>query len=113
MTSRQTVCQFAGSPEAEGKAEYIMAVIETINQWQGTTIGLAKFFSLARGKLQRHRIGIREVHAEQSQQLWNRQMRLWSLAYQAVRIGHKTLLSAIYQALPFPCLIQTAACRRS
>ena len=52
----------AGSPEAEGKAEYLTSVIETINKWQGSTIGLAKFFSLARGKLQRHRNGIREVH---------------------------------------------------
>lgn len=51
----------AGTPEAEGKAEYLTSVIDTINEWQGSTIGLAKLFSLARGKLQRHRHGIREV----------------------------------------------------
>lgn len=50
-----------GTPEAEGKAEYLTSVIDTINEWQGSTIGLAKLFSLARGKLQRHRHGIREV----------------------------------------------------
>ena len=69
-----------GSPEAEGKAEYLTTVIDTINQWQGSTIGLAKFFSLARGKLQRHRNGIREVAALQS-------------VVQAVDIMHSTDLS--------------------
>ncbi|KAK9804158.1 hypothetical protein WJX73_006372 [Symbiochloris irregularis] len=50
-----------GTPEAQGKAEYLTSVIHTANEWQGSTIGIAKFFSLARGRLQRHRNSIREV----------------------------------------------------
>ena len=51
----------AGSPEAQGKAELLMAVISSINKWQGYTVGASRVVSHVAGSLSKHRRIIHEV----------------------------------------------------
>jgi hypothetical protein len=50
-----------GSPEAQGKAELLMAVVSSINKWQGYTIGASRMVSHVAGSLSKHRRIIYEV----------------------------------------------------
>lgn len=50
-----------GSPEAQGKTELLMAVISSINKWQGYTIGASRMVSHVAGSLSKHRRIIHEV----------------------------------------------------
>ena len=51
----------AGSPEAQGKAELLMAVISSINKWQGYTVGASRAISHVAGSLSKHRRIIHEA----------------------------------------------------
>lgn len=55
------VANSTGSPEAQGKAELLMAVISSINKWQGYTIGASRMVSHVAGSLSKHRRIIHEV----------------------------------------------------
>ena len=51
----------AGTPEAQGKAELLMAVISSINKWQGYTVGASRPVLYVAGSLSKHRKIIHEV----------------------------------------------------
>lgn len=50
-----------GSPEAEGKAELIDAVVASITKWQGYTGGMSRVVSRVAGSLRKHRSAIHEA----------------------------------------------------
>ncbi len=52
-----------GSPEAQGKAELLSAVISSINKWQGYTVGASRVVSHVAGSLSKHRRIIHEVRS--------------------------------------------------
>ena len=56
----RTVCH-PGSPEAEGKAELIDAVVASITKWQGYTGGMSRVVSRVAGSLRKHRSAIHEA----------------------------------------------------
>lgn len=56
-----------GSPEAQGKAELLMAVISSINKWQGYTVGASRVVSHVAGSLSKHRRIIHEVRPSHMQ----------------------------------------------
>ena len=53
----------AGTPEAQGKAELLMAVISSMNRWQGYTVGASRMVSHVAGSLSKHRKIIHEVRS--------------------------------------------------
>ena len=53
----------AGTPEAQGKAELLMAVISSMNKWQGYTVGASRMVSHVAGSLSKHRKIIHEVRS--------------------------------------------------
>ncbi|BDA41955.1 hypothetical protein COCOBI_02-7530 [Coccomyxa sp. Obi] len=55
------ISTITGSPEAQGKAELLMAVISSINKWQGYTVGASRVVSHVAGSLSKHRKIIHEV----------------------------------------------------
>ena len=58
----------AGSPEAQGKAELLMAVISSINRWQGYTVGASRAISHVAGSLSKHR---RIIHEASGPAAWD------------------------------------------
>ena len=50
-----------GTPEAQGKAEYLTAVVSSLNRWQASTLGLSSVYQWLHGSLQLHQNAIREV----------------------------------------------------
>ena len=54
----------AGTPEAQGKAELLMAVISSMNRWQGYTVGASRMVSHVAGSLSKHRKIIHEVRGK-------------------------------------------------
>ena len=54
----------AGTPEAQGKAELLMAVISSMNKWQGYTVGASRMVSHVAGSLSKHRKIIHEVRSK-------------------------------------------------
>ncbi|KAK9909002.1 hypothetical protein WJX75_005921 [Coccomyxa subellipsoidea] len=55
------ISTITGSPEAQGKAELLMAVISSINKWQGYTVGASRVVSHVAGSLSKHRRIIHEI----------------------------------------------------
>ncbi|KAK9825469.1 hypothetical protein WJX81_006378 [Elliptochloris bilobata] len=55
------IANVRGSPEAEGKAELIDAVVASITRWQGYTGGVSRIVSRVAGSLRKYRSAIHEV----------------------------------------------------
>ena len=58
----QSLCR-TGTPEAQGKTDYLLTVVSSLNRWQASTLGLSMVWQWLHGSLQLHQSAMREVGA--------------------------------------------------
>lgn len=57
----QSVCLHTGTPEAQGKADYVSSLVAEINHRKGFTAGLSQVLARAAGSLSKRRTALHQV----------------------------------------------------